>query len=44
MQEAIQEAVETLESQGVEVKDNLFQPMKAKYLQKKRGAGGCVVA
>jgi hypothetical protein len=34
LQEAIQEAVG---SQGVEVKDNLFQTMKDKYLQKKPG-------
>lgn len=44
MQEAIQEAVETMEIEGVEVKDNLFEPMKAKYLQKQRPPAGCVVA
>lgn len=44
VQEAIQEAVETMEIEGVEVKDNLFEPMKAKYLQKQRPPAGCVVA
>ena len=41
-QEAIQEAVEGMESEGVEVSD-LFEPMKAKYLEKQRTRRGCII-
>jgi len=33
-----------MELQGVETKDTLFEPMRAKYLQEQRAPDGCDVA